>query len=181
MAHLKFVTLLCLIFGATASLAADEYYVWVDENGVVNYAEKSPPGYDARRVSGSQDLKELKESMASVDDRRPGRRRPGTEPEQSETDGDEAESGQARSQPSQDDSNVDPDEVASEERAEIEEEIAKVQRRNCEIGKRNLAQLQAYARIRVRGDNGEERVLTNEEKQERIEQARETIRENCGQ
>jgi hypothetical protein len=50
---------------------------------------------------------------------------------------------------------------------------------NCNIGKLNLAQLQNYHRIKVQGDDGQVRVLSDEEKQSRVDKAKTTIRENC--
>jgi hypothetical protein len=70
-------------------------------------------------------------------------------------------------------------EAASPEREEVEQEIARIKQANCEGARRNLAKLEAFARIRVRGEDGQERMLTDEEKQQRLQQERITISENC--
>ncbi len=145
-------------------LAAPEYYVWVDENGITNYSQRNPQGVDAEYVGPNR----------TVDSRRPGQRPGESDPGGlgdngvEQTDGDDAGENTA-----------DPEEVIAEQRARIADQIAQVKRQNCEIGKNNLAQLRAFARVRVPDGNGGERVLTDQEKQSRIAQAQETIRENC--
>ena len=45
---------LMLLTAGLSATAAEEYYTWVDENGVVNYAERNPQGYDARHVTPNE-------------------------------------------------------------------------------------------------------------------------------
>lgn len=171
MTHLKLITVLCLVLGAGTAMAAGDYYVWVDENGVTNYSERNPKGYNAQHVTDSTAPGFPEDS---VDNRRPGRP---PAPQAPEAQASEAPAATApTSAPGQD---VDPDELAAQQRAAFEQEIAETRSKNCELGKRNLAQLQAYARIRVEGEDGNERMLTDEEKQARIDEARQIIRENC--
>ncbi len=173
MTQLKLVTALCLAFGIMSVAVARDYYVWVDEDGVTNFSERSPRGRNARHVTDSTPFGEPADS---TDARRPGRQRPDATAE---------ESGADRNTPTNADSQpggqqqIDPDELASEQREELEQQIAETRRKNCDLGKRNLARLQAYARIRVEGEDGEERLLTEEEKQARIDEAREIILDNC--
>ena len=147
-------TLLCSL-----STSAAEYYTWVDENGVVNYSERNPQGYSAEHVSGSQ---------------RFGYQRTRVVPDAEATSRPAESSGTSTAS---DDQSIDAQ--IADEKARINQEIAAAKRSNCLIGKRNLAQLEAYARIRVKDDDGSERVLDDKEKTERIERARKTIRENC--
>ena len=65
------------------------------------------------------------------------------------------------------------------EKARIDQEISQAKKSNCAIGKRNLVQLEAYARIKIKDDDGTERTLTDSEKASRIAEANQTIRENC--
>ena len=58
-------------------------------------------------------------------------------------------------------------------------EVAQTRASNCKIGLDNLIRLQAFARIRIKGDSGEERVLSPAEKQEKIDDARKIIQDNC--
>lgn len=153
------------IAAAPTFASAEDYYVWVDENGVTNYSERNPQGYDAMHVTRSLRFGEQIRTPQEENEmaNRPSGSRPGanvpTEP----------------TQPDQ----PDPGAMIEAERAAIAAQIAATKRQNCEIGKRNLASLEAFARIRVSDENGGERVLTDEEKAERIETARQTIRENC--
>jgi hypothetical protein len=138
----------------TLNAADDAYYMWIDENGVTNFAQKDPKEYESIYVRSSNNDVRLN---------RP--RSPKPEPK---------EKAASRKQ------EVDPDIEIQDEREDIKEQIAKIRASNCQIGKRNLAKLEAYARIRVRGADGEERLISEEEKQERTIKARKTISENCG-
>ncbi len=153
-----FIGLLIMMFCQLA-LAETEYYTWIDENGVVNYAEHNPQGYEALFVTGDQRFG-LRNPL-----------KPTLEPEL-ETTGTTAAT-------IEEEDEVDIDVQISRERERIDKEIAKAKRSNCNIGKLNLAQLENYNRIRVQGDDGAVRVLTEEEKASRVSRARETIRENC--
>lgn len=139
--------------------------MWVDENGVTNYSERNPQGYDAMHVTRSLRFGEQLRAPEEEDEmtRRPSGSRPG------------ANAPAEAVQPSE----PDPGALIDNERAAIAAQIAATKRQNCEIGKRNLASLEAFARIRVSDGNGGERVLTDAEKADRIEAARQTIRENC--
>ena len=143
---------------AVASSAA-EYYTWVDESGVVNYSERQPQGFSADHITGSQRFG----YQRNVPD-------PAPDPNRT-SENEQAPAG------AMDDAAIEA-QIAGE-RARFDQEIAAAKKSNCAIGKRNLAQLEAYARIRVRDDDGTERVLDDSEKSERIDKARQTIRENC--
>ncbi len=143
-------------FLASTAIGAAEYYTWVDENGVTNYAQRNPQGYDAELVGSSRPFGYRRESG------RPQEQQQGSTSSESTT-----------SDESDDDFSIE------EQRRAIDEQIAEVKRTNCEMGKRNLAQLEAFRRIRVRDEDGEERMLDEEEKAQRINESRQIIRENC--
>ena len=147
-----------LILFLTTTTNAAEYYTWVDENGVVNYAARSPQGYQAKYVTGSQ---RFGYSRGEAD----GASEAATPPVDTAS-------------PDQIDDKAFDAQIAGE-RARINQEIAAAKKSNCAIAKRNLAQLEAYARIKVRDDDGSEKVLTETEKSTRVNQAKQTIRENC--
>ena len=44
----------CIWLYSTTVLAEEEYYTWIDENGVTNYAERNPNDYNARYVTGGE-------------------------------------------------------------------------------------------------------------------------------
>jgi hypothetical protein len=143
------------------SVLAAEYYTWVDENGVTNYSERNPQGYSADHITAEN---------------RFGYKNPGRLDAPS---GDESETAASEEPLTENAADEDVDKFIADERARIDMEIAKAKKSNCAIGKRNLAQLEAYSRIRVKDEDGTERVLTDAEKGNRMSQARQTIRENC--
>ena len=146
------IGLLILVCAATSN-AEDEYYTWVDEDGVVNYSEHNPQGFDARFITRSQRFGYQSDEPLEQE-----------APEQAATAA-EVER--------------DIDVEIATQRARIDKEIAAAKKSNCNIGKLNLAQLQSYNRIKVQDDDGQVRVLSEEEKQSRIDRAKTTISENC--
>jgi len=150
------IGLLILLY-ATTSNAEDEYYTWVDEDGVVNYSEHNPQGFDARFITSSQRFGYQSDEPLEQE-----------APEQTAT---------QQTAAAEEERDIDV-EIATQ-RARIDKEIATAKKSNCNIGKLNLAQLQNYNRIKVQDDDGQIRVLTEEEKQSRIDKAKTTIRENC--
>ena len=156
MYKLKYI--LIIIIFATASLlaanptvAAQAYYTWVDENGVTNYSQRNPQGYEARRVSKTHKFGE----QVYLE------QRPVTTPTNVAPD------------------QIDPDELVAERVAAETRRVAATKRSNCEIGKKNLTNLQAFSRVRVSNDDGTTRILAPSEKSARMETARQVIRENC--
>jgi hypothetical protein len=51
---------------------------------------------------------------------------------------------------------------------------------NCQVAKKNLYTLQNVARVRITDESGKERLLTDEEKQERIALSKEQVKTFCG-
>lgn len=150
------IGLLVLLYTAISN-AEDEYYTWIDEDGVVNYSEHNPQGFDARFITPSQRFGYQKPLEQEA-------------PEQTATQ-------QTAAPAAEEERDIDV-EIATQ-KARIDKEIAAAKKSNCNIGKLNLAQLQNYNRIKVQGDDGQVRVLSDEEKQSRIDRAKTTIRENC--
>lgn len=146
-------TVLTLSFPANSA----EYYSWVDENGVPNFGEKIPVGFEGQKVKAVDNLSYKPDPSATK------------EGSQSLTEN--SESGDQKNEGDEID--------ITEETKKVEAEIAEVKRSNCEIGKRNLAQLSAYARIKMRGKDGEDRVIGEDEKQSKIDEARKIIADNC--
>lgn len=154
---LVILALQSLVFSHSVLANEEPYYTWIDEDGVTNYSQRNPRNVDAAFVSQSQPF-----GVKRVSPQRGSR--PGQTP---------AGEDSANSAPETD------IEMDREEQA-VKEEIARIRASNCSIGKRTLAKLQAYARIRVRDNDGGERLLTEDEKQQRMERAKKTIEENCG-
>lgn len=154
------VYLILLLLAPVHAYSEDDYYVWVDDNGVTNYAQKNPRDYPAERITATGHFA-AKTLIDSEQSQAPNRgSRPGLPPEPISTE-------------------VDPDKLIAEDRERIAGQIAAQKRSNCEIGKKNLVNLETYPRIMVKDENGEDRLLTAEEKTAKIGTARQTIREYC--
>ena len=152
------IGLLILVCAATSN-AEDEYFTWVDEDGVVNYSEHNPQGFDARFITRSQRFGYQSEEPLGQE-----------APEQTATQ-------QTAAPAAEDERDIDV-EIATQ-KTRIDKEIAAAKKSNCNIGKLNLAQLQNYHRVKVQDDDGQVRVLSEEEKQSKIDRAQTTISENC--
>ena len=62
----------------------------------------------------------------------------------------------------------------------VEEEVAKneeIRKKNCEAAKKNLRVFQIYNR--VKGEDGKIRVVTKQEREEKIQKSKDAIREFC--
>lgn len=49
----------------------------------------------------------------------------------------------------------------------------------CEIARKNLDTLKTYARIKIKGDDGEYRYLTPDEQKQKLDEANKAIEESC--
>ena len=138
---------------ASKPVSAAEYYTWVDDDGVTNYSQRGPEGYQAKYITERQ---------------RFGREQFFPPPPS------EASTPAATST-----GNVNADAAVANEKAAIVQELAKVKQDNCRIGTQGLARLESYSRIKVRDDDGEERFLNDEEKAQRSDEATALTRDNC--
>jgi len=152
-----FSCLCSLMLLLSPAARADEIYRWIDENGVVNYTQIKPVGVEAEAVSTRGGT------------RSSGRASPPRAPEP------------ARSQPQE----LSPEQqemLADLEAAEAarERELARIRQENCVKAQRVLARLLERPRIRVREAGGSEaRLLNEEERQARIDEAQRGIAANC--
>jgi hypothetical protein len=158
------------------SVFAQDYYVWVDANGVTNYAQKKPLGVESRLITGSQRVGAGDQIVDTRRGSRPGAQAFDNANLQAEQ---AAKQSETTSQTGSTDQEVDPDKIIAEDRAIIAAKIAEQKSANCEIGKKQLTTLEMFRRIRIKDENGAERVLNEDEKATRIATARKTIRENC--
>lgn len=167
MSKLRLTSLVLAVFLAQTALAAKDYYMWVDENGVTNFSSQRPKDHPEAKhiVEGEGSAENLENS------RRPGHETPTRESEP-------APAPQPAAKPASKQT-VDPDKVAAAERAKLEQKVEAEKRANCEKARKNLAMLQRHPRIRTTGPNGEERVMSPQEKQAKIEASQTAIRDNC--
>jgi hypothetical protein len=154
----KFISLafaaLCIPVLATADV-----YRWVGPDGVVNYTQMKPDGVQAERVHAQ------------------GGRPSAAAPAPSEpADRSAAQSADASQlSPKQQEMLND---LQSAEAAR-KQEVARIREANCERSRRVLDRLSANARIRVRDDSGDERIMGEDERQNRIAEAQQGVAENC--
>lgn len=161
----KLISLLVLLLTASTALASTDYWTWVDQNGVTNYAETRPDGVtNAKHIVASQAF---------------GQRVADDNDDASQSADDTAAADPANDAGNGESGTIDPDKAAAKDRAAIKAKIAKIKKSNCSLGKHNLAQLQSYPEIRVKGKDGKDHILSQQERQEKIEQARQIIRDNC--
>ncbi len=141
----------CILFAFVCVSAHAEIYRWVDENGVVNYTQHKPEGRTSQTVSTRGGRPPAEETTEAV-----------ATPDSNLT---EAQQRML-------------DELKARE-AERAEQVAEIRRDNCEKSRSVLTRLTQSNRIRVRESGGTERVLPEEERQRRINEAQEGIATNC--
>jgi predicted pyridoxine 5'-phosphate oxidase superfamily flavin-nucleotide-binding protein len=150
-----------LVLLALPLLLGADVYRWVDENGVVNYTQLKPEGVDAVRVSAATGQR----VTAPVPPPADASAAPGTarapDPEQL----------------TEDQQKMLADLEAAEQARQ--QEVARIRQANCAQARELLERLTARGRIRVRGDDGVDRVLPEEERQQRIAEAQRAIAVNC--
>ncbi|MDP6971705.1 MAG: hypothetical protein QF921_09385, partial [Pseudomonadales bacterium] len=126
---------------------------WIDSNGVVNYSQKPP----RNAMADTLDTTNLRTNVITSN----GREEPDIQQD--------AISPQQRSIL---------DDIERNKR-EREEELARVRAENCEKSRAVLQKLQNSNRIKVRSRDGTERVVGEDERQQRIADAKDNIIENC--
>ena len=149
-----------------AAAAVADTYRWVDDNGVVNYAERVPRDVPAERVTKVSDM-ETKRSSAST---------PSTPaPISTSTTSGSRTTQNVPLNPNQKEIMRDLAQVE----AQRAEQIAKIRADNCIRAQRVLTNLTASTRIRARAEDGTERVIGEDERQQKIAEAQQGIAENC--
>lgn len=146
--------LLPLLMGASV-------YRWVDENGVVNYTQLKPEGVDAELVSSDtgQRIETPAKAPQPVADTQP------------------TASGE---QPLNESQQKMLDDLKATEAAR-QAELAKIRDANCKQARETLQRLTSRGRIRVVGDDGNERVMPEEERRRRIEEQQRAVAVNCSE
>ena len=127
-----------LVLIASEGYTQQEHYIWVDENGVKNYSERAPSGHKSTHVTENKRFGYTPKPSAET----------------------HFEGSKATNRSKLLATPADPDELIAEEKAKFEAELSAEKKQNCEAGKKNLARLETYARIKVLGEDGEYRHLT---------------------
>ena len=154
------------LLGAASAVHADTYR-WVDDNGIVNYAERVPRDVPAERVSRISSNEAQRSATPT--------------PVQSSV-----SSTAASTRPGNTDSQVPLNTNQKEVMRDLEaaeavrqQQVAKIRQDNCLRSQRVLTNLSAKSRIRVRGEDGVERAIGEDERQQRIIDAQRGVAENC--
>ncbi len=141
-----------LVLMTSTSFAADKHgiYKWVDDSGEVHYTQKPPP---------NRETQELKPPPAPTGD-------PAAISDKLKEQVDAMEKRQTEKR-----------EGASDAKQWVE--IQKIRRENCATAGRNLAMLQQGGNRAYRTADGQVVRLTDEDRQQRIDEANRQIEENC--
>ncbi len=149
---------LSLLIVALPFLFGAEIYKWVDEEGVVHFSERPERNTAPERInvsSGAGSRSVAPQPTALADPSTDSGARP-LNPQQ---------------QAMQDQLNQD--------EATRMQDIAKARNENCQAAQERFDNLTQYARIRMRGDDGEYRVLTEDERHSEINQVKADVVEFC--
>jgi len=133
-------------------------YRWVDKDGVVNYSQIEPQGIRAEKVV----------SQGSVGTRTQQPVPTVVEPVPADDDTPKLTEEQQRKL----------DELKALHALE-EQQVAEIRQANCEKSRALLERLRQTAHIRIRADDGAERIIGEDERQRRIEEAQVGIATNC--
>lgn len=145
-------------FYTSNALAAESYYVWLDEDGVVNFSSEKPVGVDAELVS--------EEQRFGIP------RRKAQEENSSLPTNSDSKMGSSR------------EDIASELEnnmaiRNIKKEAEVSRRKACESARVNQKRFQERGRIRLKASDGSYTIMTDDEKRQRQDAFRKTISENC--
>ena len=161
------LTTACVLSALSALPANADTYRWIDDNGVVNYAERVPRDVPAERVTKVAEGKNKRESAPA----------PASPAPAVSNNGDSGALRTSQQPLTEDQQNLLNGLQAAEQSRQ--EQIAKIRQDNCDRSRRVLNNLSVNSRIRVRADDGSERVLDEDERQERIAAAQRGVAENC--
>ncbi len=132
-------------------------YRWIDKNGVLNYSQIKPEGVDAEKVLTRSNMT-TRDSATPPSD--PALDAAAGKPKLTE--------GQQRKL----------DELKALQQQE-EQQIAEIKKSNCEKSQKVLERLKLKEHVRVRNTDGTERVIGEDERQQRMNEAQIGIAINC--
>ncbi|AQQ68683.1 DUF4124 domain-containing protein [Microbulbifer agarilyticus] len=153
---------LSLSLGLMAAAHADGIYKWVDENGVVHFGSQPPQKGQVEVVKApkSERFRQWQNEQQTLQ----ANRQLATEAKPEET------PATAPAQTAQADQE-------QQEQLDQAEMAARAQR--CQSAQRRLQELEARSRVREVDASGNYRVLGEDERQQRIQQTREILLNNC--
>jgi hypothetical protein len=158
---MRFVCRLAPMICCLPLLMGAAVYRWVDAGGVVNYTQLKPEGIDAELVSADTG------------------RRIDTPTAPSATGGPVSNGNINEQGLSENQQQMLADLRAAE--AARQNEITRVRTANCQEARGVLQRLTSRGRIRVVGDDGVERVMPEDERQDRIAESQRAVVANCSE
>jgi hypothetical protein len=141
-----------LLVFTVSSPAADSQnmYKWTDNQGEVHYTQFPPPGRKAEKIQPPP---------------------PPAEPPKDSVNDLQQQLDTIKQQNDK--------QLQETKEADQRAEIQKIRKKNCETAKKNLVNLNRGGNVRYMGPNGEAIRLTEEERQKRIDETNQQIKENC--
>ncbi|MCK7598796.1 DUF4124 domain-containing protein [Microbulbifer sp. CAU 1566] len=159
-----FIATLTLGLGLAASVQADGIFKWVDDNGVVHFGSQPPKQEQVEVVKApkSERFKQWQQEQDALIAQR--KMATASEPVSEKTAGDSEPAPQPEQQNTQ---------------AAVSQAEKAARALRCRNAQQRLQELQSHARVREVDASGNYRVLPEQERQQRIQQARETAQTNC--
>ncbi|MFA0810479.1 DUF4124 domain-containing protein [Microbulbifer epialgicus] len=157
------VALAMLISGLALTAQANGIYKWVDENGVVHFGEQPPNSSEVEvikkpKTERFKQWEAEQQAARAATEAKKQTTKPAVEPQPIRQ--------PVPQQPSKE-----------EEQAARAQAAARAQR--CQNSQENLKALTSHGRVREVDENGNQRVLGEDERQQRITREQQSIRENC--
>jgi len=134
----------------SSNVQAGKFYKWVDENGATHYTETPPTNTESTSIrTQGKDPKGAEQAKAKLSKQREAL---------NEDIGNREKAG---------------------EEANLNAENAEVKKKNCKTARSNLKVLQEHGRIKQKGKDGEFSIMPEEKRQERIQKAKDRVKEFC--
>ncbi len=158
MVKASYSTGLTLLILALPFLLGAEIYRWVDAEGVVHFSERPERNTVPERISvtsgaGSRSMDPVPTTLADPSD-------------------------DAGARPLNPQQQALQDQLNKQEHTRLQD-IAKIRGENCVVAQKRFDNLTQYARIRMRGNDGEYRVLSEDQRLSEINQAKADVVEFC--
>lgn len=158
MVKASYSTRLTLLLLVLPFLLGAEIYRWVDEEGVVHFSERPERNTAAERISVGSGARSRRVVVPTT--------LAGPTQETAAT------------------PTLNPEQQAIQDQLSLQEakrlqNIGKVRQQNCIVAQSRFDDLTQYARIRLRGDDGEYRILSEEQRLTEINQAKADVVEFC--
>lgn len=169
--HAFAVLVVCLSALAPATATADTVYRWRGADGVIAYGERPPVGVEATKVT-TYGAPRSATTAAAAEASNTGTSTANPQPAAPET-------GRSTAAPQRNAAQQKLDgELAATEQERLAE-VTRVRAENCAKARALFDQLTQFARLRVEDESGQTRILTEEERKERVEGVRADMVEYC--